>query len=257
MMIRWFTAAAVLVFALVVAPGMGSAQGRGGAARGGTPRAGTIEHVTVQGDRKVTVYLPPDYATDSARRFPVVYFLHDPAEPIDSLIDAIKAPADKLAALQGFSEPIVVAPDGFTEDLVAYIDMHYRTLAVRISRGLAGDLMGGYEALRIGMAKPDVFSSLYLMSACCLDSVVPTLEQNAPNLQKLYAVSIEIGSKDPALAPNRQLHAAMLRLQIPQNYQEFEGDHAAHAAERFERNLLPFFSKSLAAPANPTSPAVH
>ena len=54
------------------------------------------------------------------------------------------------------------------EDLVAYMDGHYRTLASRASRGLAGHSMGGYGALRIGMKRPDVFMSLYIMSACCL-----------------------------------------------------------------------------------------
>ena len=54
------------------------------------------------------------------------------------------------------------------EDLVAYMDTHYRTIPDRLSRGLAGHSMGGYGAIRIGMKRPDVFSSLYIMSACCL-----------------------------------------------------------------------------------------
>jgi enterochelin esterase-like enzyme len=54
------------------------------------------------------------------------------------------------------------------EDLVTFIDGRYRTLADRKSRGLAGHSMGGYGALRIGMKRPDVFLSLYIMSACCL-----------------------------------------------------------------------------------------
>jgi S-formylglutathione hydrolase len=54
------------------------------------------------------------------------------------------------------------------EDLVVYTDSHYRTIANRLSRGLAGHSMGGYGTLRIGMKRPDVFSSLYTMSACCL-----------------------------------------------------------------------------------------
>ena len=58
--------------------------------RGGRPVAGAskVERVTVHGkalegnlegdspDRDVTVYLPPSYQTDQARRFPVVYLLH-------------------------------------------------------------------------------------------------------------------------------------------------------------------------------------
>src|SRR6185436_8252248 len=53
-------------------------------------------------------------------------------------------------------------------DLVAYVDGHYRTIPERPSRGLAGASMGGYGAVRIAMKRPDVFSSLYILSACCL-----------------------------------------------------------------------------------------
>jgi S-formylglutathione hydrolase FrmB len=49
-------------------------------------------------------------------------------------------------------------------DLVAYIDAHYRTIANRRSRGLAGHSMGGYGVARIGMKHPEVFGALYLMS---------------------------------------------------------------------------------------------
>jgi S-formylglutathione hydrolase FrmB len=49
-------------------------------------------------------------------------------------------------------------------DLVSYIDAHYRTLAQRLSRGLAGHSMGGYGTTRIGMKHDDVFGSLYIMS---------------------------------------------------------------------------------------------
>jgi enterochelin esterase-like enzyme len=54
-------------------------------------------------------------------------------------------------------------------DLVEYIDKHYRTIARRESRGLAGHSMGGYGTLRIGMKYADTFVALYSMSACCLD----------------------------------------------------------------------------------------
>lgn len=89
----------------------------------------------------------------------------------------------------GAQEMIVVLPDSKTvhngsmysssvttgdfeafiaHDLVAYIDAHYRTLANRNSRGLAGHSMGGYGATRIGMKRADVFGSVYIMSPCCL-----------------------------------------------------------------------------------------
>jgi len=55
------------------------------------------------------------------------------------------------------------------DDLVAYVDSHYRTLATRDSRGLTGHSMGGYGTLRIGMKRPDVFSVIYALSSCCLN----------------------------------------------------------------------------------------
>ena len=58
-----------------------------GAAQSGA-RAGSMETITVHGaslagnlsgdaaDRKVKVYLPPGYATERRKRYPVIYFLH-------------------------------------------------------------------------------------------------------------------------------------------------------------------------------------
>ena len=44
------------------------------------------------------------------------------------------------------------------DDLVEYIDSHYRTIADRDSRGLAGHSMGGYGTLRIAMKYPGIFT---------------------------------------------------------------------------------------------------
>jgi enterochelin esterase-like enzyme len=234
--------------------------------RGGAPpavfRAGTIERAAV-GSSEVTVYLPPNYASDMARRFPVVYLLGEPP------IDALKLPeaADRLAVAQGFSEPIVVlvetasatgAQEKFVaEELVAYVDGHYRTIAARISRGLAGYSAGGDRALRIATTRASVFSSLRLMNASISDATLTMLDGAADDLRRYYAVAVDIGTKDTFIASNRRLHDAMTRLRIPHYYEEYDGDHTDKVSERVATRLLPFFSKNLAAPANPTSPAVQ
>jgi S-formylglutathione hydrolase FrmB len=56
------------------------------------------------------------------------------------------------------------------DDLPNYVDTHYRTIPDRASRGIAGHSMGGFGAIRIAMKRPDVFSSMYNLSACCLIS---------------------------------------------------------------------------------------
>jgi enterochelin esterase-like enzyme len=188
------------------------AQGRGGGRGGGGgaapaaagPRTGTVERIKVHGkslegnlegdspDRDVLVYLPPSYAGDQARRFPVVYLLHGYGGQENTFTERLAAlpqSGDRLDVAQGFSSAIYVMPSAYTlhkgsmysdsvttgnwekfiaEDLVAYIDGHYRTLPTRMSRGLAGHSMGGYGALKIGMKRPELFGSLYLMSSCCL-----------------------------------------------------------------------------------------
>jgi hypothetical protein len=83
------------------------------------------------------------------------------------------------------------------------------------------------------------------------------LDQYVQALNSYYAIAIDVGTKDTLLASNRLLHEGMTRLKIAHSYEEYDGDHTNRIRERIERNVLPFFSKSLASPANPTSPAVE
>ena len=141
-------------------------------------------------DRDVLVFLPPSYARDRSRRYPVVYALHGYSIGAEQWSQEIHVPQTVEGAFaKGAKEMIVVLPDSKTvhngsmysssvttgdfetfiaRDLVAYIDAHYRTIARRESRGLAGHSMGGYGTTRIGMKHADVFGSLYIMSPCCL-----------------------------------------------------------------------------------------
>ena len=241
------TNAASVAFAavLVVAPAMLDAQGRRGGGPPAEASAGTLEHIVVHGkalegnlegdspDREVTVYLPPSYAGNSTRRYPVVYLLHGYGgrdSTFTERLAKLAESADRLASAQGFSELIVVMPNAFTlhkgsmysnsvttgdwesfvaQDLVAYIDEHYRTIANRMSRGLAGHSMGGYGTLRIGMKRPDVFSSLYIMSACCLTpNRNPRPEAMAASEAIKTREQAEEAAKAPGFGPSTSLASA-------------------------------------------------
>ncbi len=186
------------------------------AAQSGEPAKGTVERIKIHGkslegnlegdspDRDVSIYLPPSYKTNPKRRFPVLYFLHgftdDDARWFGLQKHWIDLPKVLDRALAGGKnrEVIVVMPNAFTvyqgsmysksattgnweeyvaSEVVAYIDSHYRTLPRVASRALAGHSMGGYGAMRIGMRRPDVFSTVYLLSPCCM---APNLG-NSPN----------------------------------------------------------------------------
>jgi enterochelin esterase-like enzyme len=156
----------------------------------GTALEGNLEGDAV--DRDVFVFLPPSYAKQKSRRYPVLYALHGYSIGAEQWTHEIHVPQTIEGAFaQGAEEMIVVLPDSKTvhngsmysssvttgdfekfisHDLVAYIDVHYRTLPNRASRGLVGHSMGGYGVSRIGMKHPDVFGSLYIMSPCCLSA---------------------------------------------------------------------------------------
>jgi enterochelin esterase-like enzyme len=163
---------------------------------------GTLERITVHGralegnlegdspDRPVVVYLPPSYVRDTNRRYPVLYFLHGYTATADAYVKSLAIPESiDRAITAGAREMIVVIPDAFTkysgsmfsnspttgfwetfvaDDLTAYIDKRYRTIASKDGRGLAGHSMGGYGTMRIGMKQAHAFGALYAMSSCCL-----------------------------------------------------------------------------------------
>jgi enterochelin esterase-like enzyme len=156
----------------------------------GAALEGNLENDAV--DRDVIVYLPPSYATDKSRRYPVIYALHGYSIGAAQWSQEIHVPQTIEGAFaQGAQDMIVVLPDSKTvhngsmysssvttgdferfiaHDVVAYIDAHYRTIPKRTSRGLVGHSMGGYGASRIGMKHADVFGSLYIMSPCCMSA---------------------------------------------------------------------------------------
>src|SRR5581483_10813748 len=124
------------------------------------------------------VYLPSGYK-GSAKRYPVIYFLHGlPANPgtyeTNGFV-AASVTADRAAA-------IVVTPQGarsagadreyrdwgagedwpaaISHDLVTCIDKRYRTIPSRDGRALMGVSAGGYGAFNIGLRSLDVFGAV-------------------------------------------------------------------------------------------------
>lgn len=151
---------------------------------------GNLEGETAE--RDVLVMLPPSYAANPRRRYPVLYALHGYSIGAEQWTGEIHVPQTIEGAFaRGTPEMIVVLPDSKTlhngsmysssvttgdfetfiaRDLIAYVDAHYRTIADRRSRGLAGHSMGGYGTARIGMRHPDMFGAIYMMSPCCLSA---------------------------------------------------------------------------------------
>ena len=137
--------------------------------------------------REIPVYLPPSYASDPARRFPVVTVLAGFTGRGRALLNdqpfapSLEQRLDALIDSGRCGEMIVVMPDGFTRyggsqyldssatgryathvavELVEHVDRTYRTLADPAHRGVVGKSSGGYGALALSMLHPGVFSAV-------------------------------------------------------------------------------------------------
>jgi S-formylglutathione hydrolase FrmB len=131
---------------------------------------------------------PPSYDAAPARRYPVLYFLHDGRGDEEALFREGLADALDLEMRAGrLPEMLVVSPRGvgtwfvdahgggpryatfLTETLVPFVDGRYRTVAARGSRLVAGISMGGYGALRWALAEPGLF--------CAAGGLSPAIQQ--------------------------------------------------------------------------------
>jgi len=133
--------------------------------------------------REMVIYLPPGY-DESPRRYPVIYFFPDAFADYRDIFDHKDAQGifDRAIAAGMIDKFILVAVDmntslgsswcvnspatGNWEDFVIdelrpYMDANFKTLSAPASRGIAGEFMGAYCAIRLGMEHPDVFSTVY------------------------------------------------------------------------------------------------
>jgi S-formylglutathione hydrolase FrmB len=117
------------------------------------------------------VMLPSDYAT-STRRYPVLYLLHGLTGDENDwwtrtrlseyaaryhLIIITPGVGDSWYA-NSASDPQARYEDVIIKDLIPYIDAHYRTVAKREGRAIAGLSMGGLGAIKFALRYPQMFS---------------------------------------------------------------------------------------------------
>jgi enterochelin esterase family protein len=142
--------------------------------------------------RRMHVYTPPGYET-STEKYPVLYLLHGAGDCDDSWTSVGRANfiLDNLIAAKKAKPMIIVMPaghtgpfsfimpsalskggignaqfeDDFLKDVVPYIEKHYRVLAERPSRAIAGLSMGGFQTLNAAVQRPKDFGYVGVFSS--------------------------------------------------------------------------------------------
>jgi enterochelin esterase-like enzyme len=184
----WISIAAVALFALRTTPALASVT---------DTAAGTLKTLSLPTTlvrpwagksprRQVVVYTPSGYDApqNAGRRYPVLYLLHgSPGNPFN-FVKYGKWPAQMESVVkQGeVSAAILVMPDGnyagqkegdsewadsadrrdrfeswICQEIVPYIDSHYRTKAEASARILAGVSEGGFGSVNLALRNPRLF----------------------------------------------------------------------------------------------------
>jgi enterochelin esterase family protein len=151
--------------------------------------------------RRMHVYTPPGYQS-GAGKFPVFYLLHGASDCDDSWTTVGRAGfiLDNLIAEQKAQPMVVVMPAGhagafnfggprptvdefsqdFLQDIMPYVEAHYRVHTDRRNRAMAGLSMGGGQTLNIGIPNLEKFGYLGVFSSGVF-GIVPRPNAPAPS----------------------------------------------------------------------------
>jgi S-formylglutathione hydrolase FrmB len=135
------------------------------------------------------VFLPANYSSPNAKvqRYSVLYLLHGlGGNEQEMALSGEWSVLQDLRRDHKAGDFLVVAPDGwdtfyinsrdgktlygdfFLREFMPFIERTYRVRAGRAARGITGFSMGGYGALRIAFAHPEVFGSASAHSAALM-----------------------------------------------------------------------------------------
>jgi S-formylglutathione hydrolase FrmB len=165
--------------------------------------------------RPLWVYVPPGYEDEPERRYPSIYLLQGLTGQLDmwrnrlafrrnfpELLDELAAPAvvvfvdawTSLGGSQFIDSPGTGRYGSYLwDEVVAFVDERYRTLAAPQHRAVMGKSSGGYGAMVTPMLRPDRFGGLATHAGDALFEVcyLPEFREAARALRNGYDGSFE------------------------------------------------------------------
>lgn len=211
-----------------------------------------------------TIITPDSYAKDK-NNYPVLYLLHgfgadhkdwnartEIAKLVDQYHLIVVCPDGNGDSwyLDAPNDPTRRFETYISKEVVAFTDANYRTIKSTKGRGITGVSMGGHGGLFLGFRHQDVYGACGATSGgvdlrpypdnwnikdrlgtltehpelWAEYSVVNNVDKIKPEAKQ--AIFFDCGVDDFFIAPNRALHEALLKKQIPHDYTERPGGHA-------------------------------
>jgi len=215
--------------------------------------------------RRFHIYTPAGYEANQ-QKYPVLYLLHGANESDQSWSTVGRAGfiLDNLIAERAAVPMIVVMPNGhvdqtppnvawgvptsgplplrgelvdfadeFSSEIIPYVDSHYRTLADRSHRAIAGLSMGGTQTLNLAFGDLERFSAVGVFSSGILVGSVPDWEHDHLSVldkrtlkNGLKMIWFKTGSEDPFIGNTKAAVEMLKRHGFPVTFEESAGGHS-------------------------------
>jgi enterochelin esterase-like enzyme len=240
--------------------------------------------------RHALIYLPPSYETQNSQHYPVLYLQHGGGEDetgwikqghanfiLDNLIaqknskPMIVVMAYGYAKRAGYVEPDLTGKpfgspeimksmqemsqtfeDDLTQALIPYIDSHFRTLADRDHRAMAGLSMGGMQTFQVTFDHLDLFSYIGGFSGAAGQLVLGNRTLNpktdfqgaladpAAFAKRVHLLWLGVGTDEPERmkAGLEKLHTSLDDAKIKHVFYESPG--TSHEWQTWRRDLKDF-----------------
>ena len=190
----------------------------GGFAAGGRVECNSIPSKILARRIPYCVVLPPAFAADQARHFPILYFLHGLGDNEQSFVHTgVWNLLEDMREKGEVKDFLIATPDAgstfyinskngkeryedfLLQEFFPYIEKHYRVAPGRRNRAISGISMGGYGALHLAFRHPEMFSSVSAHSAALIDKLPNFLGARSPQSPRSRVLGGVFGDPpDPA-----------------------------------------------------------
>ena len=211
---------------------------------GGQVESGALETDLLRQPLEFRVYLPPCYAQQPERAYPVLYLIHGQGSTDDQWERLGAGDITSALVASGELPPfLIVMPrdriwlepgedpfgQAFMEVLLPHIDASYRTMAEREFRAVGGLSRGGAWALHLGLNFPDAFGAVGMHSGFAFHSDIPYIKLwlEAIPAELMPRFWLDIGDNDrPEIAASAIWFEGLLtQYRIPHEWHTYAGYH--------------------------------
>lgn len=225
----------------------------------GTTQIRTYYSTIQKTNRKVYIYVPPQYDANPKQKFPVLYLRHGGGGNetswynegcagiiLENLIAQGKAKPMLIVMTNGniesgsagaySKEGIKIVSDELFNDVIPMIEQNYRVYTDEANRAIAGLSMGGGQSFYIGLQNTDKFDWLGVFSTGIFGGIPNTsfdAEKEVPGIltnssvfnKNLKLFYLTVGEQDPRVEPTTQLINKFRQSQLNVDFKTYPGTH--------------------------------